>query len=324
VTEPALRRHGAAVRAAAPLDGVVTQHLNGFRSGVARFNELLAERLGVPLVGLLDDRLAGLRTPLFSFKASELGTGEVAMLARRLDAGDCTPELFLHEFAGSPFELRLLAAARRVRCGNEAILERVRSLHAHADLVWTPGLIGDEPRIEPVEISVFSFGMAHKIRADEFRRLRDLLERQGRTYALFVSAANHETRSIADVHIVFEEMRELFADRLYLLGNLSDLLVQHYLETTTFFAAFFEGGVRANNTSVASAMARGAVVITNLDPYSPPTLVHMESVIDIRRCQALPTDRATLDRIGRRAIEVDRTRGWDALLERLRGGEPRP
>jgi hypothetical protein len=50
----------------------------------------------------------------------------------------------------------------------------------------------------------------------------------------------------------------------------------------------------------------------------------MESVIDIRRCQALPTDRATLERIGRRAIEVDRTRGWDALVERLRGGEPRP
>jgi hypothetical protein len=310
--------HGSAALAVRPLDGVVTHHRDGFRSGVARFNELLAEHLGVPLVGLFDDRLAELRTPLLSFKASELGPDAVAVLERRLGAAAWQPELFLHEFAGAPLERRLLAAASCVRCGNEAILEAVRPVHPHAELVWTPGLIGDEPRIEPADVSVFSFGMAHKLRADEFRRLRHLLERHERTYALYVSAANHETRSIADVQVVFEEMRELFAHRLYFLGNLSDLLVQHYLEATTFYAAFFEGGVRANNTSVAAAMERGAVVVTNLDRHSPAHFVHMESVIDIRRCEALPADPATLERISRRAIEVSRARGWDALVERLR------
>ena len=34
------------------LAAVVTHHRGGFRSGVARFNELLAERLGVPVYGL--------------------------------------------------------------------------------------------------------------------------------------------------------------------------------------------------------------------------------------------------------------------------------
>ena len=33
------------------IDSVVTHHLNPFRSGVARFNALLAERLEVPLLG---------------------------------------------------------------------------------------------------------------------------------------------------------------------------------------------------------------------------------------------------------------------------------
>jgi hypothetical protein len=316
-TEPLARAGGAVAPAAAALDGVVTHHVNGFRSGVARFNELLAERLGVPLVGLFDGRLGELRTPLLSFKPSELGPEDVAALERRLAAAGWEPELFLHEFAGSELERRLLAAARRVRCGNAAILERVRKLHPDADLLWTPGLMGEEPRIHPVETSVFSFGMAHKIRADKFRRLRQLLEAHERSYALYVSAANHETTSIRDVHVVFEEMRELFADRLYFMGHLSDLLVQHYLEATTFYAAFFESGVRANNTSVASAMERGAVVVTNLDRHSPPELVHMESVIDIERCDDLPTDPAVLDRIGGRAQEIGRARGWGALVERL-------
>ena len=46
------------------IDSVVTHHLNPFRSGVARFNALLAERLGVPLVAL--DAPDGVRAPLLS------------------------------------------------------------------------------------------------------------------------------------------------------------------------------------------------------------------------------------------------------------------
>jgi len=158
------------------LDGVVTHHLNGFRSGVARFNELLAERLRVPLVGLLDHRLPALRRPLLSFKASELGAEDIALLGHRLEAPRWEPDLFLHEFAGSALELRLVDAARRVWCGNEAILEAVAERHAHAEVLWTPGLIEPAAAMRPVEVSVFSFGMAHKIRTDMFERLRCLLE----------------------------------------------------------------------------------------------------------------------------------------------------
>ena len=113
-------------------------------------------------------------------------------------------------------------------------------------------------------------------------------------------------------------MHEIFPNELYFLGNLSDVAVFNYLTTTTFYAAFFESGVRDNNTSVASAMERGAVVITNLDQHSPPAYVHMENMIDIERCNELPTDPLLLERLAAAAIETGRTRSWARLVERIR------
>jgi hypothetical protein len=65
-------------------------------------------------------------------------------------------------------------------------------------------------------------------------------------------------------------------------------------------------------------MELGAVVITNLDRYSPPELVHMDNVIDIEQCDELPSDPLVLRRIGVRAMETARARSWDALIAQLR------
>ncbi len=140
--------------------------------------------------------------------------------------------------------------------------------------------------------------MAHKIRTDLFQRLRALLDASGRSYAVYVSAANHETTRMKDAHLIFDEMHELFPETLYFLGNLSDVAVFNYLRSSTFFATFFLGGVRANNGTVAAAMEKGAVVITNLDEHSPPELVHLENVIDVERCEELPLDPLVLAGIG--------------------------
>jgi len=297
-------------------DAVVTHHRDGFRSGVARFNELLAERLGVPLQGL-DGLADAVGRPLLSFKVSELGEDERAVAAY-VEQGGAEWELFLHEYRDLPLERDLVAGARRVHCGNGEILAAVGGAAAWAQVVWTPGLILDDRPFRPAEISVFSFGMAHKIRVDTFRRLRELLEASGSTYAVFVSAANHETASLRDSEAVFREMHDLFPNELYFLGNLSDVAVHNQLVSATFFAAFFEQGLRANNTSVASALERGAVVITNLDEHSPPEYVHMDNVIDIERCDELPSDPLVLKRISLQAMETGRARDWDALLAELR------
>jgi hypothetical protein len=296
-------------------DAVVTHHTNPFRSGVARFNQLLAEGLGVPFAAI--EEAGGSRTPLLSFKFEELGEREEQGLAELADGWE-HHDVFLHTCSGSELERRLLAGARRVLCGNSAIAEGLADLEGHVETLWTPGLIVERRRMAPTEVSIFSFGMAHKIRTDRFRRLRDLLEASGRSYSVHVSAATHETSTMRDAEIVFAEMDELFPDRMYFLGNLSDLAVVHELQRCTFFAAFFQGGVRANNTSVASAMERGAVVVTNLDEASPAELVHMDNVIDIEQTDELPFDPLVLRRISVRAMETARERGWDALVERLR------
>ena len=300
----------------APLDAVVTHHTDGFRSGVARFNELLAEQLAVPLHNL--GGLDRVSVPLLSFKVRELSTSDAAEVEAFAVRSGVEWEVFLHEYVDLPLERRLVERARCVHCGNLEIEDAVRSRARETQTLWTPGLVLDARPFRPSEISVFSFGMAHKIRADMFRRLRKLLDRSGRSYALYVSAANHETASLQDAGIIFDEMHEIFPTTLYFLGNLSDVAVYNELHRATFFAAFFEGGVRSNNTSVAAAMEHGAVVVTNLDEYSPPEYVHGENVIDIERCDALPTDPLTLRRLSVRAMETSLDRDWVALTERLR------
>ena len=174
----------------------------------------------------------------------------------------------------------------------------------------------DRREYEPTELTVFSFGMAHKIQTERFRRLRELLDGSGRSYEIYVSAANHETSSLEDAEEIFREMHEVFPS-LYFLGNLSDVAVYNQLRASTFFAAFFPKGVRANNTTVAAAMETGAVVITNLDAYSPAEYVHLENVIDIEQCEELPSDPAVLDGLRDRALATAASRGWDDLVERM-------
>jgi hypothetical protein len=304
-------------RGSAPrIQAVVTHHHDGFRSGVARFNELLAGRLGVPLYGLSDDEAAGWADSLFSFKPGEMSAAERDALADRLARADWHGEVYLHEFAGLDLEREIVRRARRVHCGNLEIYEQVRALNVEAVPVWTPGLLVDRRDYEPAELSVFSFGMAHKIQTDRFRLLRELLDASGRSYAVYVSAANHETSSLEDAQAVFEEIREVFPD-LYFLGNLSDVAVHNQLRQSTYFAAFFPKGARANNTTVAAAMETGAVVITNLDRYSPPEYLHMENVIDIERCDELPADEKVLARLRDRARQTANARGWDELVDRM-------
>ena len=305
-------KRGSALR----VQAVVTHHQDGFRSGVARFNELLAERLGVPLYGLADDGSQGWESSLLSFKVGEMSPAERSALAERLARTGWRGEAYLHEYAALELEREIVRRAHRVHCGNLEIYEQVRELSPCAEPVWTPGLLVDKRDYELAEISVFSFGMAHKIQTRMFRRLRELLDASSRSYAVYLSAANHETSLLEDSHVVFDEMREVFPT-LYFLGNLSDVAVYNQLRQATFFSAFFPKGVRANNTTVAAAMETGAVVITNLDRYSPAEYVHMENVIDLERCDELPLDPAVLEGLRTRATETAQERGWDKLVERM-------
>ena len=152
-----------------------------------------------------------------------------------------------------------------------------------------------------------------------YRRLRDLLEATGKKYSVYVSTALHENTSFDGSFVVrFEELQSIFNGQVYFMGYLSDTAVFNHLMDCTFLAAFFEKGLRANNTTVNAAMEVGCAVITNLDEHSPVGLTHMQNVIDISLCERLP-DAEQTQRIGRAAREIAHGQyGWDRLVAQLR------
>ncbi len=123
------------------IDAVVSHHMNPFRSGVARFNELLAEHLGVPFV-VARTTPRELRCPLLSFKFSELGEADARGASRPRLARWSGPSCSCTSGAALPLELRLLGrrAPRAVRQPRDRARSARRRTRGVEEL-WTPGLI---------------------------------------------------------------------------------------------------------------------------------------------------------------------------------------
>lgn len=301
------------------IDCIAGYHLNPWTCGIAKFNAILARHLEVPVVGIRDIDASGRRRPLLSIKISEFTAADAAELDAWSQAHPGEFELFLHAFDGTPVEQRLVAGAARVYCGNAELYRDLLPVRPDIQEAFCPGTILNPQRFHQTELSVFTFGMAHKIRVPFYRRLRDLLDATGRTYSVFVSTALHENTSFDDSFVVrFEELQSIFDGQVYFMGYLSDTAVYNHLMDATFLAAFFEKGLRANNTTVNAAMEVGCAVITNLDEHSPAGLVHMKNVIDINLCDALPGLDDTR-RIGAAARKIARAEyGWDRLVAQIR------
>jgi hypothetical protein len=305
------------------MDCIVTYHQNPMRCGIAKFNHALGQRLGLPVVGMFDPALERYAEPLLSIKFGELSPVDQDRFEQLLDRLEAraAPRVFLHGYGGTRAEQRLLRMAADVFCGNAELVAQIRPERPDAVEAWCPGMVQDRKPFPATELSVFTFGMAHKVKTRDYRRLRELLDATGRSYSLYVSTALHEGTSFdEEFGAAFEQIKALFNGQAFFLGYLSDAAVYNRLIDSTYFAAFFDGGARSNNTSVNAAMEAGRVVITNLDDYSPPALRHMENVIDIRRATRLPVDPAELEELGARARDVaGSVLGWDALIGRLEG-----
>jgi hypothetical protein len=301
------------------IDCIAGYHLNPWTCGIAKFNAILAKHLEVPVVGIGSAELDAYRSPLLSLKMAEFSSPDAADLDAWIEARRGQFELFLHAFDGSAIEHRLLAAAARVYCGNTELFRDLHPCRPDIQELFCPGTILNPQRFQPTDLSVFTFGMAHKIRVPLYRRLRDLLEATGKTYSVYVSTALHENTSFDGSFVVrFEELQAIFNGQVYFMGYLSDTAVYNHLMDCTYLAAFFEKGLRANNTTVNAAMESACAVITNLDEHSPAGLVHMKNVIDINECERLPGAEQT-QRIGLAAREIAHSRyGWDRLAAQLR------
>jgi hypothetical protein len=301
------------------IDCIGGYHLNPWTCGIAKFNAILARHLELPVVGIRALELGSFKRPLLSVKLSEFSDSDAASLDTWSQAHAGGFELFFHAFDGTEVEKRLVGAAGRVYCGNRELVETLKPLRADVQELFCPGTILNPARFQDTDVKVFTFGMAHKIRVPLYRRLRDLLEATGRSYSVYVSTALHENTSFDGSFVVrFEELQSLFNGQVYFMGYLSDTAVFNHLMDCTFLAAFFEKGLRANNTTVNAAMECGCSVVTNLDGFSPAGLVHMKNVIDINMCDRLP-DTEQNERIGLAAREIAHARyGWERLIAQLR------
>ncbi len=304
-------------------DGVLGYHLNPLTCGVAKFNLLLARHLEVPMLSVFDDRAALMAHPVLSLKQSEFSDTDSAALVSLLGTASWRGgfSLFLHAWTDTDVERSLLSRAATVYCGNAELVAELRVQRPDVQDSWCPSTLLEPQRFRLEGLSVFAFGMAHKVRSELHRTVHALLEQTGRPYSVYLSTALHEGTAFDErFTVVFDELREIYGEHIYFLGYMSDTAVYNYLIDTTFFAAFFDKGVRANNTTVNAAMDCGSVVLTNFDEHSPGVFDHMHNVIDIHRCEALPTEPDTLQSIADSArATASGALGWDALVSRIRG-----
>ena len=284
----------------AMIDAVLSYHPDPHTCGVTKFSQQLARRLGVPW-GQFSIRqahrsvyLESAESPLLSVKFSEI-------------AGMAHPkfyDLFLHDIPTQDWETRIVATARRVFTASGEIAAAIRPFRHDVIAAWCPSLVEAEVR-HP--ITVLTMGMANKLQTAHYAALKAQLEATGEPYTLEVSAALHEGTSYQDASASFETLRALFGDRFVFLGVLSDEALALRFRTCTYVAAFFEHGLRENNTSVMAALQAGAGVVTNCDAHTPDALSML--VTDITR-EVLP--RSYVQRA------VEEAYGWTKLVELIR------
>ena len=268
---------------------VISFHTNPYTCGVARFNQALAKSLQVPIESVLQFEASQETVSLLSLKFDEIPEAMSERLLENLDQQLATFDLFLHGINRSVIESKYIAKARSVIVASREYADLIQEQRSDVIALFAPGA-GVSGLRSTFDITLLTFGMAHKIRSDGYRKLGTMLKTDSRTFQLEISTALHDGTSFSeDFFSVGSEIGEVFEGNVSFLGFLADDEVSRRLTNADALVAFFPSGVRENNTTVLSAMAHGCAVITNLDEYSPPWMKHGESVFDVNQLASFPS-----------------------------------
>ena len=99
-----------------------------------------------------------------SLKLSEFTPEDAQALSEWVIAHSNQYELFLHAFDGTALEHALMASAAKVYCGNRELSHELAPSRPDIVELFCPGTLLNPQRFQRTELSVFTFGMAHKIR----------------------------------------------------------------------------------------------------------------------------------------------------------------
>ena len=287
-------------------------HTNPYTCGVARFNVSLACALNSKVSSLASASTYESGKILLSIKLQEIDDAGKVNLEKILSNSSLTFDVFLHASEDSDLENRLLKRAQRVFAASAEIGEEIKSRRPDVVNLFAPGAPISAVS-KQTEISLLTFGMAHKISATGYRKLAKILAASNRSFQLEVSSALHEGTSFDENFFsVADEISQSFGGNVVFLGFLADQEVSRRLQETTALVAFFPNGVRENNTTVMSAMAHGCAVITNLDLLSPNWMTHSYNIFDINKLENFP-DAAQIATVRKNAQLAVAEFGFDRL-----------
>ena len=279
---------------------------------MARFNVSLAKALNSKVSSLASASTYESGKILLSIKLQEIDDAGKVNLEKILSNSSLTFDVFLHASEGSDLENRLLKRAQKVFAASAEIGEEIKSRRPDVVNLFAPGAPISAVS-KQTEISLLTFGMAHKISATGYRKLAKILATSNRSFQLEVSSALHEGTSFDENFFsVADEISQAFGGNVVFLGFLADQEVSRRLQETTALVAFFPNGVRENNTTVMSAMAHGCAVITNLDSQSPNWMTHSHNIFDINKLENFP-DAAQIESVRKNAQLAVAEFGFDRL-----------
>ena len=299
-----------------PFDCVVSYHHNVHTCGVARFNRRLADFLGVPMVRASDLGPPKFVYPIVSVKSSEMEVRDhdqfkrdVLRLSRFV--------LMIHDYRSDSLEIDLMREATKVIALNAELASRAREVRPDVIEGFAVASYTDTPISNSPEMTLITFGMAHKIQSHGYQRIGELLNSDSRSFVLEISSALHEGTEFDDSFFeVGEEISGCFQGNVDFLGFLADQEVVRRLTRASAMLAFFPHGARENNTSLISAMSLGVPVITNLDSWSPPWMVHGETVFDVNLLNSFPSNEV-LQKVGTLGKGAVRHLSFSGLLSLL-------
>jgi hypothetical protein len=243
----------------------------------------------VPIESIAQFVASRQKVSLLSLKFDEIPVEVSERLLDDINQESAVFDLFLHGINQSAIETKFITKASRVIVASREYAELISEQRKDVIALFAPGA-GMSGLRSTFDITLLTFGMAHKIRSEGYRQLGAILKPDSRTFQLEISTALHDGTSFSeDFFSVGSEIGEVFDGNVSFLGFLADDEVSRRMTNADALVAFFPSGVRENNTTVLSAMAHGCAVITNLDEYSPPWMKHGESVFDVNQLANFPS-----------------------------------
>jgi hypothetical protein len=299
---------------------VVSSHENPALSGVAKFGLDVASKTGAKFVSIKEEVEYGRSPVFFSLKLTDAKSEDfdaLEKLLERFKEQNVTFDLFMHQFSNHVIEKEFFSLSRYIYCGNNEMFSNLGEYKDKGILAWCPPSVDFKQDLESSSIlQIFSFGMAHKVKVNYHEQMKNALEKLQVDFSLWISYAFHEKANFSDFKKISLDLHNIYGDKMRYLGFLSDDGVNYFLNKSHMAIAFFEDGVRANNTSVYASMQRKCAVITNLDNYSPDWLAHGKNILDIKKLEKENLLMESIINIGENAyIDAYKYARWDSLIE---------